>query len=215
MSEPELPRPPPKRPYDSLFTPRQAVPVPPATPRRPYDSLFTHGRPSGLPPPPPLDASAGRFRRAWHAFKYAGPPRLPPLTAKFVSYLPLFLLLWKGNEWTMNEIMVYQHPAFVSDAQGRLQWGGRASLFGVVGIVQEAGGGVAFARLKWAFHAAFIINSSERTRRSFSRLPVLGWFEDATAWAAFKVLPAPLAAGLTPFARRPWDEPEESRAAQH
>lgn len=155
MAEPEPPRPPPKRPYDSLFTPRQAPPVAPVPPRRPYDSLFTPGHGA-----PRLSSDAGRLSRAWHAFKYAGPPRLPPLTAKFASYIPIFLLLWKGNEWTMNEIMVYNHPAFVSDANGRLQWGGKANLFGIIGLVQEAQGGVAYARLKWAFNGANIIAAS-------------------------------------------------------
>ncbi|BEI89381.1 uncharacterized protein CcaverHIS019_0207430 [Cutaneotrichosporon cavernicola] len=204
MSEPHLP---PKRPYDSLFTPRQAPPAVPiaSASRRPYDSLFTPGAERGVPPPPP---TAGRFRRAYHRIKYAGPYRLPPLTAKIASYIPVFLLLWKGTEWTMNEIMVYNHPAFVPGRDGRLKYGGQASLFGTVGLAQEADGGISFARLKWAFNGANVIAASERTRRDLAAWPVLGWFEDMTAYFLFKALPGPLAAGLTPFAKRPWDEPE-------
>ncbi|GMK54067.1 hypothetical protein CspeluHIS016_0106530 [Cutaneotrichosporon spelunceum] len=207
MSEP---RQPPRRPYDSLFTPRTAPSSAPASsvPRRPYDSLFTPGAQAGTGSS--LPQGAGGLRRAYHAFKYAGPSRLPPLTAKIAAYIPLFLLMWKGTEWTMNEIMVYNCPALVPGRDGRLEYGGRASLLGFIGLVQESEDEVAYARLKWAFNAANIVTASESTRRSLAAWPGVGWLGDRIAYFLFKGLPGPLAAGLTPFANRPWDEQDQS-----
>lgn len=154
--------PPPKRPYDSLFTPRPSSP--PQTPGAPYGSLFTPGHTPSPPSPrtasdaPPIAKTA--LGRAYYAFKYAGPPRLPPIASRIASLIPITFLLFKSFENAMNQTMYHTCPAFVVDHNGRLQWAGPAQLWGTVGLAYEADGRMAPERIKWALVGANVVLNS-------------------------------------------------------